>query len=196
MKNLWKKVIVIVSSFLTLCFGYKPKNTCFEKLKVHIWAEVAANKEDAECMRFKQEMAEAVDLWVDTSPNSAYRKRKREVSYFVSDNVLLNSNRTKGIGFLVCPRKEGEILDFVDIIVGEKENQKWVFYDIAHGQSYDRGWDSIRTIPISVDTLQAKALESMIRTYYKNCEGDKNEDVFFDEFLKFKYAHKHGKPKD
>ncbi len=121
-------------------------------------------------------------------------RRYKKIKYEVSDYMLFNKDNTKGLGFIVKHRIEGELLDFVDIITGEKNKAgDWEFYYTGVPSiSFDQYGDSTQRLkPVSKEDMERRVLEMLVGDgyYKKDCKRDYRyfEKQWFPEWVKKKH---------
>lgn len=130
---------------------------------------------------FLMQLADSVDFWVNTI-DLPFMQDYKESGFVISDKVLFNSSESKGIGFLIKYRGEGQANDVVQVITGEKIADDWSFYLIGNFtllftrcDACDEKYDAI-----PLEEIEERMLENMISAGYfrKGCIID---DEKFDE---------------
>jgi hypothetical protein len=194
--------LLIVSFFLLLQTNCNSQRSEIEIEKQYscILDEVQMNKVEPYGIEFKKKLSDTLLYWVRNIDNS-FMRRYKKINYQISDYVLFNEDHSKGLGFVVKFRMEGELLDFIDIITGEKsKNGIWqFFYSGVPSLSFDQYGDSSqRLMPISKEAMERRVLEMIVEDgYYKrDCKRDYNyfESRWFPEWIKKKHKEEFYKP--
>lgn len=160
------------------------KNTgCIEHLTQCLKKEVVANSKSLLGQEFLKQFKDTLYYQINFD-STLEMKRYREVKFYISDFCLFNSSNDMGICFVVKQRKTEEKLDFVDLFIGERNNnEKWIFSNKGAPSFSFQSKGSSHNIPIEKDSLINFTLEQLVRhNYYKNCQCEKNLD-FFREIL-------------
>lgn len=169
--------IIIVSLY---CCDNK---SCIEQLTQCLRNEIIINSTSATSHEFIKQFKDTIKYQIMYDTN-AEMKRYKEINYYIPDYCLFNSTSDMGICFVVKQRKTGEKLDFVDVFIGEKQVNRWIFSNIgAPSFSFQRKGIN-PTEPIEIDSLLSLTIEQLVKfNYYSNCKCEKDLNFFEREIL-------------
>jgi hypothetical protein len=158
-----------------------------------IWEEAKKNKVEEYGIEFRKQLSDTFTYWVNNIDNS-FMRRYKKTRYEVSEYFFFNMDNTKGIGFIIQNRLDGEVLDFIDIITGEKNNSSnWEFYYTGvPSVSFEQYGDSIQKLnPITKVNMERSVLEMLVEDgyYKKDCKRDYRyfDKQWFPEWVKKKH---------
>jgi hypothetical protein len=145
------------------------------------------NSKSAEGIEFVSQLEDSLHSW-GKNIDIFFMETYKENRYHVSDKVLFNSDKTKGIGFSIEPRQEGEANDFVQIITGEILNGNWQFYYLGNPTLLFTKCDGCekQNEPLMVEEIERGMLQNVLERGYlkKDCVIDDKafEDKWVTEF--------------
>jgi hypothetical protein len=184
-------MIFLLGSVFMACSSEKKSGEMFECISN--LADV--NSKSAEGIEFMSQLEDSLLSWsenVDIFFMESYKEKK----YQVSERVLFNSNKTKGIGFVIEPRKEGESNDVVQIITGEKLADKWQFYYLGNPTLLFTKCDGCdkKNESLVVGEIESRMLRNVLEVGYlkKDCVIDerKFQEIWVTEFKRIDHKYR------
>ena len=145
--------------------------------------------------RFINQLGDSLNKWIENVEILSLQSYK-EKEVTISDKILFNSSKDKGIGFVIKHRKEGESNDVVQLITGEKVGDNWKYYYLGNPTllfSKCDGCDK-KNEPLSEKEIENRMLENVVGLGYfkKNCiiDDEKFEEVWVTEFKRIDHKYR------
>ena len=187
--------LIIASIFLFLQTACNSQQSEIDMTKQYpcILEEVQKNKTESYGIEFRKQLSDTLAYWINNIDNS-FMRRYKKIKYEVSENMLFNNDHTKGLGIIIKHRLAGELLDFVDFIIGERNKAGvWEFYYSGVGSmSFDQYGDSTQRLKsVSKEDMERSVLEQLVGDgyYKKDCKRNYRyfERQWFPDWIRKKH---------